>query len=274
MKTELFYNSSLPTAFRQALKYGKVASMSVLLSLWDKNPEFRNSWYTANSENLIGLDSEGRFGKKDSPVAIATHGARILTPDRIEQAYKEGLNNVYAAKLTPEEIRKVLSEKNIYSIDDIMKGKVPNGLSYAIVMPLETAAQSNSGYQDIDPLLGNKVFVANCGSLQSAETHIKTLKSLGKTKYGSRHRFNVKPELQGRLLFLGYDDDGGLNGGYCLDYVGRFVGVHSVSSEAANTQVLVPKEMTYQQVMRLVRPFVAKSRQKGLEEKLRPRFTE
>ena len=84
---EPFYDQHLPKALQEAQKYagksGFVASMPQLLKGFP-----HAEWYTAVSEDDIGIDAEGKFGIRGEPVVVTVHGDGILAlPKRIERAY-------------------------------------------------------------------------------------------------------------------------------------------------------------------------------------------
>ena len=117
---KLFYNENLPTALEQAQRYvgkkGYVASMPHLLLNFP-----HQEWYTANSEDLVGIDTDGLFGEKGQAVVVTYHGGGILTghPQRIQKAYGEKLTPQYAGKLTNPEFAAALRG------EVLPKGKAP-----------------------------------------------------------------------------------------------------------------------------------------------------
>src|SRR3989344_7450292 len=97
---------SLQQAETYAGSEGIVASMPQLIagkSLTDKKSYLWKDWFTALSEENIGIDRKGTFVKAGSPVVITVHGDGILRYGRILQAYNEGLTPQSAAKLREEE---------------------------------------------------------------------------------------------------------------------------------------------------------------------------
>ena len=47
--------------------------------------------FTALSEENAGIDKNGKLAKAGEEVVLVLHGGGILTPERIRQAYSEGL---------------------------------------------------------------------------------------------------------------------------------------------------------------------------------------
>lgn len=234
-----FYDDSLPTALRNAKKHatpkGIVATMPHLISgraLSDKSNYLWQNWFTAQTEENIGIDKKGTYTTKGKPVLIIVHGEGILTPERIEKTYEDELTNEYAAKLAEQEI------------DDLLEGKLPNGeniklhsfkdfkketaklpLKYGIVIDFAIAKKTKSDYHNKKAFLKNPLVIARAGGEEYLERYFDKQKSEDE-QVGNWHPFNsIDPlQYQGRLLFL-YSNYNGLNGNYYLYYFGRFVGV-------------------------------------------------
>ena len=116
-----------------------------------KDHDFWKNWYTVHTEENIGIDDKGRFYKKKEPVLVVVHGGGILTPERIQQAYREGLVG-NSAKYTPEEFKSLLEGKlidgtslDLYSFEDINKGVSGLPHQFGVVMPYKIAQQTTSG---------------------------------------------------------------------------------------------------------------------------------
>ena len=139
LKGEPFYNIHLPTAQRAAIDYAKehgtfVAPLTLLLRNFP-----HGQWYTANSEEHSGIDTDGKFGPNGGHVVVTLHGGRegigLLTPDIIQTAYdmkeagKGGINNLYAAVLSD-----VYAGKDV--LTDLLHGGLPDGESIP-VLPYE-----------------------------------------------------------------------------------------------------------------------------------------
>ena len=87
-------------ALQKALDFagsdGYVATMPELIAAKvkaDKSHDFWQKGYTTHTEENIGIDKKGRFYSRDNPVLVVVNGGGILTPERIMQAYDEGLIN-------------------------------------------------------------------------------------------------------------------------------------------------------------------------------------
>ena len=239
-----FYHNRLPEALRQTVDYvgtsGHVASLPEQLHarvLAPFDAEVWQNWYTANSEEDVGIT---KTGKK---VVAVVHGGGILSsPYRIERAYSEKLTAQYAAKLEPQEITDLLDgqvasvqgEVPVFTYGDILNGKKKGKRNYTIVLDFETTKRTESGHQDIAGLYDNPLFVARAGGVEEAKAFLEKAKQKW-SKYGNWHPFSgIDPEeSQGRLLFLGYYSDLGLYGDLYMSNYGRFVGERERSEQLA-----------------------------------------
>ncbi|MBI4447448.1 hypothetical protein HY643_00555 [Candidatus Woesearchaeota archaeon] len=225
-------------ALRQALAYagkdGFVASMPELIvakCLVGKEHDFWNHWYTTLSEEDLGIDKKGLFGKKGEAVLVVLHGGGILTPDRIEQAYAEGLVGG-SAKYTAEEFDSLLEgnlpdgkKVKLYTLDDLKKGVYIVEHNFGVVIPYEVARATESGWLKKQEFLSNPLVIARNGGLDNLEAYFD------KAKYPDGTLANFHPfegrypnQARGLLLFLDYDV-GDLDGSNSLSSDGRSVGV-------------------------------------------------
>ena len=226
----------VPIALKDALEYatpeGIVATIPELIAAKikaEKSHEFWQKWLTAQTEENIGVDKKGRFYTKDQPVLVIVNGGGILTPERIKQAYTEGLIN-NSAKYTATEFDGLLDGKlpsgeqiHLYKFEDIKTGVSNLPHQFGIVMPYSTAQSTNSGYHTKADFVNNPLVIARAAGSENLETYYDLAK--GSSGLGNWHPFAGRDsaQAQGRLLFL-YLNDFGLIG-YYLNYVGRFVGV-------------------------------------------------
>lgn len=230
----------VPIALRAALDHatptGLVANMPYLIAgkataakshaLWKK-------WYTALSEENVVIDKRGAFTTRGQPVLVVVHGGGILTPERIERAYDEGLTDQNAARYTAAGVKHLLEGRlpsgesiELYDINAVREGNVVNPFGrYGVVLDFATASATASGWHDERQFLENPVVLARAGTPEYLEQYYEKAKD-GKGDIGNWHRFaDIDPSVaQGRLLFLSINR-GGLVGYNNLGYIGRFVGV-------------------------------------------------
>jgi len=234
-----FYDRSMPNALRQAIGYtrksGIVATMPEFIALKvkaDKSHAFWNDWYTVLTEEDIGIDKKGAFYTKGEPVLIVVHGGGILTPDRIQQAYEEGLLNK-SAKYKEEEFDALLEGRlpegttfPLYRLEEIQSGRSGLPHQFGVVMPYKTAQDTKSDYHQKKPFLENPLVKArSAGSLDHLEAFYEKAKALD-GDLGNHHPFKGKDATipQGYILFVSCNC-GGLDGDKYLGGSGRFAGV-------------------------------------------------
>ena len=123
----------------------------------NKNAEKSNylwqNWFTALSEENAGIDKNGKLAKAGEEVVLVLHGGGILTPERIRQAYSEGLTPQNAAKYSDDEFNGLLKgilpsgeSINLYTVDDVKRG-IPEPFGrYAVWMPAEAAKTTASNW--------------------------------------------------------------------------------------------------------------------------------
>ena len=229
----------LPIALAQALDYatlnGIVATMPELISAKvkaDKTHDFWQKWYSVHTEENIGIDKKGLFYKKNEPVLVIVNGGGILTPERIKQAYTNGLID-NSAKYTDTEFNDLLEGKlpngvniPLYNFEDIKTGKSGLPHQFGVVMPYSMAQATSSGYHQKEAFLENPLVIArSAGVLDQLEAYYELAKA-GDNDLGNYHPFSGRDTTtpSGRLLFLDFNY-GGLNGINDLNNIGRFVGV-------------------------------------------------
>lgn len=239
-----FYNDSLPKALEQAQQYagkkGYVASMPHLLLNFP-----HKEWYTANSEDDVGIDVEGKFGENGQLVVLTIHGGGILSsPARIRKAYADTLTLQYAAKFTPDEFTAALRGEvagrkrkfPVYKYKEFLEESASSSFLedhpvYGIVRSLKDAKVQPSGNdQKIADLVNHtQVIVYAGGTQRAAEAMERASKVYKDGKLGVWHPFKVDgfdaTQAQGRLLFLNSNPYNGLGGNNSLNGIGRFVGV-------------------------------------------------
>jgi hypothetical protein len=228
----------VPISLQKTLDYvgqdGVVASMPYLIggmSVAPSNNFLRQRWHTALTEENAGIDTKGIL-RRGKPIVIAVHGGGILTPERIKKAYNEGLTPQNAAKFTESEWSDLLEGKlpdgesiQIYSVDDVKNGRISEPFGrYGVVLDLEDAKATSSGYQNKNDFMKNQLVLARAGTLEHLETYFDNIQS--GNSVSNWHRFGeIDPATpQGRVLFLN-NVNYGLGSNIYLGNNGRFVGV-------------------------------------------------
>lgn len=236
---ELFYNSNLPAALREAQTYagpsGYIASLPQLVQGRIVAPISDEVWtngFTANSEELVGTTSQGH-----SVVLVQHNGGIFSSPERIELAYSKGLTDAHGGKLDDSEFSSAvnghvrdLPPSPVYSFSDFQRGIVDLPMRYGVILDFALAQRTPSGYQEIYRLADNPLFIARAGGAEQAAAYLARTKERWGGKYGQRHVLSITPpsRSEGRLLFLGGDYDGVSGSG--LGNCGRFVGVRDVGA--------------------------------------------
>ncbi len=235
---QIFYDAKLPDALQQALDYagtdGIVATMPELIATKikaDKTHDFWQKWYSVQTEENIGIDTNGKYVKPGGAVLITLHGRGLLTPQRIRMAYEEGLVNG-SAKYVPLEFSDLLKgsvygeEIPLYFIDDFKKGISNLPRRYGVVNDYTKMQSLKSGYHTRDEFLNNDLVIARAGGLENLASYFDLAKKSDDSTLGNWHPFSGRDASvsQGRLLFLN-GNCSGLDGSGNLSSDGRFVGV-------------------------------------------------
>jgi len=235
MEAAIFYDSYLPHALRRAIEYagdeGFVASMPQLLHARSNAPFDNiiwNMWFSSNSEESLVKTSQGNH------VVVTVHGGGIFgTPERYERLYRTDTNRfseisftgLFAGKITERESLGLLQGKlpdgtefPVFSFDEFHRGIADLPRRYAVIMDLNTARGSHSGYTDFDLLREDPVLIVRSGGAEAARAYLDKARSRHNTsKMGSWHPFKVVkdvdqpqatvPALSGNLGGTGSEDD-------------------------------------------------------------------
>jgi len=229
----------LDVAFGQALDYvnsdGIVVTMPELIAAKikaDSSHHFWQNFYCLHTEENIGIDKKGNFYSKNEPVLVIVNGGGILTPNRIRQAYNEGLINNSASYRNAE-------------FDGLLEGRLPNGDSihlyrfeeikkgvsnlphrFGVVMPYKMAQETKPGYHNKNAFIDNPLVIARVAAMKHLEPYYERAKDPDKD-IGNYHPFKGREPYppQGRLLFLNAYNYLDIHESYGLHYYGYFVGV-------------------------------------------------
>lgn len=244
-----FPRENIPASMQAAMKYvqkndGHLATMPDLLRGF---PQSR--WYTANSEDISGIDKDNLFGYGiNTPIVITSHGAGLLcsNPKRIRKALKEGLNAVNAVRLATKEWEEYVcgnlpdgSNSPILKWENFLEESgVSNYIDthqiIRVVRPLKLARKTDSGFDvasrlyDAEGKVTDSQVIVYAGGTALAQNVIDMAKNRKWDNLGVYHPFNVAEfnpqESQGRVLYLD-SDDGGLYGDYDVGDLASFFGV-------------------------------------------------
>lgn len=191
-----------------------------------------NTWFTAFSEEYVGIDAKGRLGQKGESVVVTLHGGGILTPERVRQAYSEQLTPQNAAKLHEDEFDNLLTgivdykqTIQLYSIKEVKQGRIPDCMGrYAIWLP--ASAVGSSGQLTRSDFLSNNLVLARAGTPEFLEMYFE--KARGDKGVGNWHRLGQISfhQPQGYMLAINVDHHG-LDGTVNLHYGAHFISIPS-----------------------------------------------
>ena len=248
MEAAIIFESYLPDALRRALRYagedGFVASMPQLLHA-RANASYDNiiwnTWFTSNSEESVAKTSQGHR------VVVAVHGGGIFaSPERFDKLYhasvdrycKVGFTGQFAAKISEREVRDVLDGKlpdgteiPVYPFGEFKRGVADLPRRYAVVMDLEMARKSESGYVGFDVLKDDPLMIVRAGGVEPCAAYLDKAQARHNTAtMGNWHPFKeIDPDQpQTCVLFL-FGSKGGVESeGYDhLRAIGAEFGVRS-----------------------------------------------
>ncbi len=219
-------------------------SREVLEELVRTQTSLPRFWITTVTEEIFGLDTEGRTGAKNKAVMLTLHGNGIgggiilQSPQSLQAAYTNRTPNGEPS-VQQEKITAALSgilpngqQIKVYTWNALMKedpAKLPQ--VYAIAMPLDDLGGTPSGLIKVTSLPENRIYVARAGHQETAENHAKIVKNAGVREYGNWHSVaNADPENNpsGRVLHAGNNHYDGLNGYDGINDGARFVGVRQL----------------------------------------------
>jgi len=252
-----FYASSADTALRdlQDAHYKPLFMPGVIdARLADEN--LFKTWLLSTSMRATGKT------KQCSGVVIYAHIPNYFSnPANIRKAIDQGLVN-YAVKVPQEEFDRLvkLAEKGAKGVH---------------IVPYETLKKAASGYVPLDEALAHPQTIPFCNGKERAEKYVPKVGEVYNTKtIGIWHSDDLYDQPVARLLYVGGVDDDGL---YGFDYfydIACFLGVRSSARGGGGSQQnsKEPRESTYSQIMRMVRPLVTKRNHGKLEERVRKQF--
>lgn len=188
---------------------GYIASCSEVLRIKAEariNNQVWNLWVTTNYEEDVGVDLEGRFGKKGELVTIATQGGGVMlsSPERLQMAYRQKTPRGESS-INQREISDVLAgmlptgeQIKVYPYKEFATGIPDLAEPYAVVTPPETFLQTTPGTTkvvSIAKLLATPLFVVRAGGAETAEKYFDKLRQEGISSMWLSHTFaNADPQ--------------------------------------------------------------------------------
>ena len=246
-KDECGNNTGVGAALEEAVKVvgsrGIIASLPYLIAAKvkaDSTNYLNQHWFTALSEENVGIDTKGKFVNKGKPVVLIVHGGGSLTHRRISQAYGEdGLTNLGFVRYDEGEFDALVAGQvqgrdnlHYYSIDDVFDGKIIDPFArFGIWLDYETAVNTLSQYQQKDRLVENPLAVARAASIDNLGSLFDAVKNPTDNDVRNSHLLDKIDPSQPQAYFLVLDIEcGGIMGTIGVNYHGCFAGAVSKSS--------------------------------------------
>ncbi len=244
-KGKIFYASArnndtkipIITTLQKALDYientGYIATLPELIKARIKSGKehnFGNKWYTAHTEENIGIDRKEKFYKAGEQVFIIVNGGGLLTPSRMTKAYDENLID-YSTIYSQDEIDNLLDGKladgsklRLYHFDEeIMKGVSHLPHQYGIIIPYSVVQKTKSGYQQKKEFLTNPLVIARAGGQEHLEAYYEIAKD-NNADLGCWYYMHYQKENPptGYILYMSH----GLDGIENFNSDSRFIGIN------------------------------------------------
>ena len=208
-----YYGGVLEEALDYVGTEGILATMPELIEAkvsTDNTHELWNDYYTAHTEENVGIDTKGRFYGRGEPVLVLVNGGGLITPERMREArdYQTGFWGHQSLEYEPKEFNKLLDGKlpdgtpiQLHSFEDIKEG-IPNlPHRFGIVMPYRLALSTISEEHDKKEFLENPLVIARAGGPEHLEDYFE--KSKVSSIINFHHYLVEQKELpQGRMLNL------------------------------------------------------------------------
>ena len=128
------------------------------------------SAYLTQSEEIIGIDKKGYYGKKESPVVVVLHGVSMSTPIREQRAQKRTHASSMKTHLEIDEYEfsHVLAHERLtiptMSIDEALVAANPIPRVCALVVPYQTVCNELLGSLSKYVANGSKLLLARVGA--------------------------------------------------------------------------------------------------------------
>lgn len=242
-----FYDNDLAEALTSVAKEGYEAQF--MPSVIDariqapKDARIWQAWYDSVSARITGRT------KQQNPVVVYAHIPNYLSnPENIKTAKEQGLVNG-AANVPQEEFQRLLDledRKNVFVVD------------------YNTLKNSKNGVISLKNALKHPQTIPFIGGEERAIKYLERHREVYGENIGNWHSDDLyENSLGGRLLYVGDNDYGSLNGSRYLNRLGRFVGVSNKDAEG-----VAPKNLPdMAQLEKVIGEYVAPVNKKELLER-------
>jgi hypothetical protein len=249
-----FYDDNIAVALAKCQKNATPLFMNELLLARTNAPKgsrLWQVWYTAPSVRATGTTSKG------AKVVVYAHRENYFSyPKNIAKARKQGLDN-YAGKMPQEAFQALI---------DLDEEKDQSGNRLVWVINYNTLKKAKSDSISVDQALEHPQTIPFCGGEAQAKEYLKKHEENYGKKIGNWHSDDLRDDGPlGRLLYVGDDDYGGLDGLNILSGCGRFVGVLK-SAEGTQRKIVRP---TSDQIMKVVGEYTPAKLHPELEARIK-----
>lgn len=218
-----------------------------------KDAPIWHQWYCAPSVRATGQPSAGK------PVVVYAHIQNYFSdPANIAMAIETGLVK-RAGKMPQDEFQRLV---------DLDGSTDAAGNRLVWVIDYAELREAPSDSISIAKVLKHPQTIPFLGGAERAERYLARHSEVYGNNIGVWHSDDLSDQPLGRLLCLGGNAGGGLDGGNDLYGSGRFVGVPS-RAEGAPQNIAVP---TAEQISAIVHDFVAPCNKSALEERITALF--
>lgn len=160
---------------------------------------------TSSSEEYLIKDVRGRLGLKHAPYVMVVHGGGVLCSPGCVSYRKD---NPGAPLFDVDAQDALLQGKlpggvsfELFTLEDLVKGKHHHALQYGVVLPLRDLSENN-GLIPSYSLLEDPLFLARCGDQYLAETVVRSApQKVG--FYTHLHALEMQEGLKIRFVALG-----------------------------------------------------------------------
>ncbi len=254
-ETKTFYHAQVEQALENCQEKHTALYMPELAEARIQGQQPWDEWRTTPSIKATGRTKQG------NAVVVYAHIPNWLAnPANIRAAKEQGLING-AGRFPQHEFQ------NLIDAD----GKTDlQGNRQIWVVDYDRLRKATSGEINVEDALEHPQTIPFLGGQERAERYLpKHAKAYDTETIGVWHVDDLTDESPlARLLFLGNNDNDGLDGGDNLVNDGRFAGVRNASAEGARSEKIIVAP-TLDQILRVTKPFVADASRKDFETEIR-----